>query len=102
MFFCFVLFYSACVMCEIAFACNRHKLRISKFDFLHPFRSSFPGAHCLKGIKLKSFQCQIRAIIRESINSSLWSNKTQHIIMHINVTFGSNEILKISFFNWIF
>ena len=69
-------------------------------NFLHIFVALLLKVHFLKGIRLKSFQYEMRTIFTESLYSAqLWEQWNTHNHAWLeNVKLESNEILEISFF----
>ena len=79
-------------------------------EFLHIFVDLLQEAHFPKGVRLKSFQYEMRAIFTESLvhnalfNTVVYGSNETHIIMHnlkgkigINWNFGNKLFLFISF-----
>ena len=62
--------------------------KFSKLEFLHIFVDLLQEAHFPKGVRLKSFQYEMRAIFTESLvhkalfNTVVYGSNETHIIMH--------------------
>ena len=79
-----------------------HSQNFQKFEFLHIFLALLKEAHFPKGIRLKSFQYEMRAIFSSLVHETLFNtvvygSTETHIIMK-NLKLESTEILGISFY----